>query len=186
MSEHVGNHRHDAAMPVAGKTVDPVCGMQVAVDSPHWYSFEGSEYRFCCKRCRERFEAEPEKYAHAGKTQEVGVVETPGTIYICPMHPQIRRPTPGTCPICGMALEPEMPSLEEDRNPELEAFTHRFWWTLPLSILGVALAMGAHRFTPLAPQSMSWLELVLATPVVLWGGWPARVGCGRSLHAHRR
>ena len=181
MSEHVGNHRHDAAMPVAGKAVDPVCGMQVAVDSPHRYSFEGSEYRFCCKRCRERFEAEPEKYAHAGKTQEVGVVEPPGTIYICPMHPQIRQPTPGTCPICGMALEPEMPSLEEETNPELEDFTQRFWWTLPLSVLGVALAMGAHRFTPLAPQSMSWLELVLATPVVLWGGWPFFVRCVESI-----
>jgi len=181
MSEHVGNHRHDAVMPVAGKAVDPVCGMQVDVDSPHRYSFEGREYRFCCKRCRERFEAEPARYAHAGKTQGVGVVEPPGTIYICPMHPQIRQPTPGTCPICGMALEPEMPSLEADRSPELEAFTHRFWWTLPLSILGVALAMGGHRFMPLAPQSMSWLELVLATPVVLWGGWPFFVRCLSSI-----
>jgi len=181
MSEHVGNHRHDAVMPVAGKAVDPVCGMQVDVDSPHRYSFEGREYRFCCKRCRERFEAEPARYAHAGKTQGVGVVEPPGTIYICPMHPQIRQATPGTCPICGMALEPEMPSLEADRSPELEAFTHRFWWTLPLSILGVALAMGGHRFMPLAPQSMSWLELVLATPVVLWGGWPFFVRCLSSI-----
>ena len=181
MSEHVGNHRHDAVMPVAGKAVDPVCGMQVDVDSPHRYSFEGREYRFCCKRCRERFEAEPARYAHAGETQGVGVVEPPGTIYICPMHPQIRQPTPGTCPICGMALEPEMPSLEADRSPELEAFTHRFWWTLPLSILGVALAMGGHRFMPLAPQSMSWIELVLATPVVLWGGWPFFVRCLSSI-----
>ena len=181
MSEHVGNHRHDAVMPVAGKAVDPVCGMQVDVDSPHRYSFEGREYRFCCKRCRERFEAEPARYAHAGKTQGVGVVEPPGAIYICPMHPQIRQATPGTCPICGMALEPEMPSLEADRSPELEAFTHRFWWTLPLSILGVALAMGGHRFMPLAPQSMSWLELVLATPVVLWGGWPFFVRCLSSI-----
>jgi len=181
MSEYIGNHRHDAVMRVAGKAVDPVCGMQVDVDSPHRYSFEGREYRFCCKRCRERFEAEPARYAHAGETQGVGVVEPPGTIYICPMHPQIRQPTPGTCPICGMALEPEMPSLEADRSPELEAFTHRFWWTLPLSILGVALAMGGHRFMPLAPQSMSWIELVLATPVVLWGGWPFFVRCLSSI-----
>ena len=97
------------------------------------------------------------------------------------MHPQIRRPSPGTCPICGMALEPEMPSLEEERNPELESFTRRFWWTLPLSILGVVLAMGGHRFMPLAPQSMSWLELGLATPVVLWGGWPFFVRCVDSI-----
>jgi P-type Cu+ transporter len=103
-----------------------------------------------------------------------------GTIYVCPMHPEIRRALPGTCPICGMALEPEMP-LEEQRNPELESFSRRFWWTLPLSVLGVALAMGAHRFTPLAPQSMSWLELALSTPVVLWGGWPFFVRCVASI-----
>ena len=95
-----------------------------------------------------------------------------GTIYVCPMHPQIRRPAPGHCPICGMALEPEMPSIEEERNPELEDFTRRFWWTLPLSIVGVVLAMGGHRFVPLAPQAMSWLELALSTPVVLWAAWP--------------
>ena len=104
-----------------------------------------------------------------------------GTIYTCPMHPQIRRPAPGNCPICGMALEPEMPSLEEEKNPELESFTRRFWWTLPLSVAGVVLAMGGHRFMPLAPQTMSWLELVLSTPVVLWAGWPFFVRCVDSI-----
>jgi Cu+-exporting ATPase len=86
------------------------------------------------------------------------------------MHPQIRRPAPGHCPICGMALEPEMPSLDDERNPELEDFTRRFWWTLPLTVVGVALAMGGHRFVPLAPGTMSWIELVLSAPVVLWAG----------------
>ena len=100
-------------------------------------------------------------------------VTVPGTItYVCPMHPQIRRPAPGHCPICGMALEPEMPSVEEERNPELEDFTRRFWWTLPLSILGVLFAMGGHRIVPLAPAAMSWFELALSTPVVLWAGRP--------------
>ena len=183
--------------PVAGKAVDPVCGMQVDADSPHRYAFQGREFRFCCARCRDRFSAEPGKYAQAGaqpahghdaeNARAIEALPPPAsaasaaTIYVCPMHPQIRRPSPGACPICGMALEPEMPSLEEERNPELESFTRRFWWTLPLSILGVVLAMGGHRFMPLAPQSMSWLELGLATPVVLWGGWPFFVRCVDSI-----
>jgi hypothetical protein len=80
------------------------------------------------------------------------------------MHPQIRRPIPGNCPICGMALEPEMPSLDDERNPELDDFTERFRWTLPLTIVGVAIAMGGHRFVPLSPGAMSWLEMALAAP----------------------
>ena len=106
-----------------------------------------------------------------------------GTVYTCPMHPQIRRPAPGTCPICGMALEPEMPSLEDERNPELEDFTRRFWWTLPLTLVGVAIAMGGHRLLPLSPVAISWLELVLATPVVLWAGWPFFVRCVASIRS---
>jgi Cu+-exporting ATPase len=103
------------------------------------------------------------------------------TNYTCPMHPQIRRPAPGNCPICGMALEPEMPAAEEERNPELEDFTRRFWWTLPLTIVGVVLAMGGHRLVPIEPAAMSWVELVLATPVVLWAGWPFFVRCIDSM-----
>jgi Cu+-exporting ATPase len=103
------------------------------------------------------------------------------TIYTCPMHPQVRRPAPGNCPICGMALEPEMPTVEEERNPELEDFTRRFWWTLPLTIVGVVLAMGGHRFIPVAPSAMSWIELALATPVVLWAGRPFFVRCIDSI-----
>jgi len=107
-----------------------------------------------------------------------------GTIYTCPMHPQIRQPAPGNCPICGMALEPEMPTLAEEKNLELEDFSRRFWWTLPLSVIGVVIAMGGHRFIPLAPGAMSWLELVLATPVVLWAGWPFFVRCIDSIRHH--
>src|SRR5215510_4574870 len=83
--------------------------------------------------------------------------EAVAAIYTCPMHPQIRRPAPGNCPICGMALEPEMPAVEEEKNPELEDFTRRFWWTLPLSVIAVLLAMLGHRFVPLAPGAMSWV-----------------------------
>jgi Cu+-exporting ATPase len=106
------------------------------------------------------------------------------TIYTCPMHPQIRRPAPGNCPICGMALEPEMPTAEEERNPELEDFSRRFWWTLPLTVVGVGLAMGAHAVVPVPPSAMSWIEFVLATPVVLWAGWPFFVRCVDSIR-HR-
>ena len=107
-----------------------------------------------------------------------------GTIYTCPMHPQIRQPAPGNCPICGMALEPVMPSLEDEKNPELEDFKRRFWWTLALTVAGVVLAMGGHRLVPVAPSTMSWIELVLATPVVLWAGWPFFVRCVDSVR-HR-
>ena len=130
--------------------------------------------------------------AHGGHSHEIAHAPPPQpppasvnapavTIYTCPMHPQIRRPAPGNCPICGMALEPEMPSLEEERNPELENFTRRFWWTLPLTVVGVALAMGGHRVVPIAPRTMSWIELMLSAPVVLWAGWPFFVRCADSI-----
>jgi P-type Cu+ transporter len=100
------------------------------------------------------------------------------------MHPAIRRPDPGNCPICGMALEPEMPTATEERNPEFDDFKRRFWWTLPLTLVGVALAMGAHAVMPASPAAISWIELVLSTPVVLWAGWPFFVRCVDSIR-HR-
>ncbi|WP_399683105.1 copper-transporting P-type ATPase [Xenophilus sp.] len=96
----------------------------------------------------------------------------PGAIYTCPMHPEVRQEGPGTCPICGMALEPEMPSLEEEENPELRDFGRRFWWTLPLSAIVLVLAMFGDAIGIADPRTRTWLELVLATPVVLWAGWP--------------
>ena len=109
---------------------------------------------------------------------------TGARIYTCPMHPEIRRSAPGNCPICGMALEPEMPTASDERNPELEDFTRRFWWTLPFTVVGVALAMGAHGFALVSPASISWIELVLATPVVLWAGTPFFLRCIDSIR-HR-
>jgi len=94
------------------------------------------------------------------------------TIYTCPMHPQIRQSTPGTCPICGMALEPLMPTLEEGPDPELVSFTRRFWWTLPLTIIVTVLAMGGHYISALSSSARSWVELVLTVPIVFWAGWP--------------
>jgi Cu+-exporting ATPase len=113
--------------------------------------------------------------------EEVSAPPSTSAIYTCPMHPQIRRPAPGTCPICGMALEPLMPTLDDERNPELEDFSRRFWWTLPLSLTGVAIAMGGHRWLPMSPNAISWLELALATPVALWAGWPFFVRCVDSI-----
>nr|WP_229418883.1 copper-translocating P-type ATPase [Pseudoduganella flava] len=104
-----------------------------------------------------------------------------GTVYTCPMHPQIRQPRPGACPICGMALEPVLPALDEDENPELADFRRRFRWTLPLTVLVFALAMFGHLLFPGGVPHQSLVELALSTPVVLWAGWPFFVRWGQSL-----
>jgi len=96
----------------------------------------------------------------------------PGTVFTCPMHPEVRRDGPGSCPKCGMALEPEMPSLDDDENPELADFRRRFWWTLPLTVVVTMLAMFGHQANLVAPATQSWIELALAAPIVLWAGWP--------------
>lgn len=119
--------------------------------------------------------------SHGAGTTAIGVPAeaTPGdaapasgAIYTCPMHPQIRQDHPGNCPICGMTLEPVMPSLEEDDNPELKSFSRRFWWTLPLTVVVTVLAMAGHRSGWFGMATQSWIELVLSLPVVLWAGWP--------------
>jgi len=103
------------------------------------------------------------------------------TIYTCPMHPEIRRNAPGNCPICGMALEPLLPGLEDEENPELRDFSRRFWWTLPLTVIVTTLAMFGHRFGWMSPATQSWVELVLSIPIVLWAGWPFFVRCVQSI-----
>jgi len=95
-----------------------------------------------------------------------------GTIYTCPMHPEIRQDHPGNCPICGMTLEPLMPTLDDDENPELADFTRRFWWTLPFTVVVTFLAMGGHRLGLFPSGTQPWIELVLTLPVALWAGWP--------------
>ncbi len=95
-----------------------------------------------------------------------------GTIYTCPMHPEVRQDRPGNCPKCGMTLEPALPSLEDDDNPELRDFQRRFWWTLPLTAIVFVLAMFGHRLQWMDMAAQSWVELVIATPIVLWAGWP--------------
>ena len=169
-------HAHDhpgATATDAGTVRDPVCGMMVdPATTPHHARPDGNDYAFCSDGCRRRFIADPQRYLAAS----AGVVKPApaGTRYTCPMHPEIVQDGPGSCPLCGMALEPAMPSLEDDENPELTDFRRRFWWSLPLSVATMALAMLA--MTPvlhgLSPDLRVWIELALATPVVLWAGWP--------------
>jgi P-type Cu+ transporter len=160
---------------------DPVCGMQVGPDSPHQARHAGHDYRFCSAGCRDRFLADPAKYL-ADRSAEATCCghddsaprrpAAPGSRYTCPMHPQIEQDGPGTCPICGMALEPMMPALDEDENPELVDFRRRFWWTLPLSAAVLVIAMFGHHFTRVSADTRTWVELLLTAPVVLWAGWP--------------
>jgi len=103
------------------------------------------------------------------------------TIYTCPMHPQVRLPNPGNCPICGMTLEPVLPALDDGPDPELVRFQRRFWWTLPLTIVVTALAMAGHYLTGLSVGARTWLELVLSAPIVLWAGWPFFTRCVDSI-----
>jgi len=152
---------------------DPVCGMDVdPATSTHHARHDGSDFHFCSDGCRRRFSADPKRYLDP--SSHVAEPVPAGTLYTCPMDPEIVQEGPGTCPICGMALEPMMPSLDEGENPELTDFRRRFWWSLPLSVATMTLAMLA--MTPLlhglSPDLRVWIELALATPVVLWAGWP--------------
>ena len=168
------HHHHEHAG--AGEARDPVCGMRVDPhQAKHRQSFEGRTYYFCGEGCRAKFAAEPRKYlsAEAGKPPAAPV--SPGTIYTCPMHPEIRQSGPGNCPICGMALEPVLATAAAGPNPELVDMTRRFWIGLALSLPVVALEMGGHLTNLhmlLGPTLSNWVQLVIATPVVLWAGWP--------------
>jgi Cu+-exporting ATPase len=141
----------------------------------HKIEHDGQTFYFCSERCRAKFADDPAKYVH-GTVQQAPRADVPeGTIYTCPMHPQIRQVGPGNCPICGMALEPELATAETGPNPELIDMTRRFWVGLALSIPVVILEMGGHLIGEHGwiDQSLSnWIQLVLATPVVLWAGWP--------------
>ena len=151
---------------------DPVCGMTVDPHTAqHRTLHEGHPFYFCSAGCKTKFEASPAKYLENRVTPPV--IE--GAIYTCPMHPEIRQPGPGFCPICGMALEPETVSADTGPNPELADMTRRFWIGLALTLPVFALEMGGH-LTGLhqwiGQTASNWLQLVLATPVVLWAGWP--------------
>ncbi len=186
MSDHAGHAHHGhnhggcgcgskpAAVPGDGQAQDPVCGMSVTIEgAKHKIEHQGTTHYFCCNGCRTKFEADPQKYL-APKPETAKPIHK-DAIYTCPMHPEIRQAGPGSCPICGMALEPLDATAEVGPNHELIDMTRRFWIGLALSLPVVVLEMGGHVFDLahiVPPQISNWIQLVLATPVVLWAGWP--------------
>jgi Cu+-exporting ATPase len=172
--DHHGAHAHTRDEGAAA--TDPVCGMKVdPAKTPHHFGHNGADYHFCSAGCRSKFAADPQKYLNKSAAPAAPVAE--GTIYTCPMHPQIQQVGPGSCPICGMALEPVNAMEETGPNVELIDMTRRFWIGAALALPTVILEMGGH-FPGLnlhhyiAPQMSVWIQFVLATPVVLWAGWP--------------
>ena len=179
---HAHQHANGDAKTVAGLT-DPVCGMTVTEQSPHHVEYEGRPYYFCSAKCEAKFMAEPGRYLHGGiaDAPAAAAAAPAGTVYTCPMHPEIRQDHPGNCPKCGMSLEPELPALDEEENPELVDFKRRFWWTLPFSVVVMVLAMAGHGYGWFEPARQNWIELVLTLPVALWAGWPFYVRGVRSV-----
>ena len=165
--------------------IDPVCGMTVdPVNAAGSFEYKGTTYYFCAKHCLHRFQQDPESFLNKSTApQPIGITRAPAetpstkTKYTCPMHPEIIRDGPGSCPICGMALEPLTASLDDEENPELTDMTRRFWisvvLTIPVFALGMSDLIPGQPLQQLIPMStLAWIQLVLATPVVLWAGWP--------------
>jgi P-type Cu+ transporter len=178
--------KHESADPELAVAIDPVCSMKVKRETAkHRFEYRGEEYLFCSARCRERFEADPEKFLKLKEPeqQKAEPVVPAGTIYTCPMDPEVRQVGPGTCPICGMALEPEQVSLDQGPDPELIDMTWRFWIALPLTLPVFAIEMSHHvgLMNLVSPQWSNWISLVLSTPVVLWAGAPFFVRGWRSV-----
>ncbi|MCB1692124.1 MAG: YHS domain-containing protein, partial [Pseudomonadales bacterium] len=191
MEHHSNHHDHGAVNADAGSVRDPVCGMRVDPRlSDHRLVHEGTTYYFCSAGCLGKFRQDPGKYLsgpneHAEQTTSGG--ENRGRKYTCPMHPEIVRDQPGDCPICGMALEPMgVPAGEDEPNEELIDFRQRFRvgavLTVPLLVLtmGPLVGMGFVR-EALGERAALWSELVLATPVILWSGWPFLVRGAKSI-----
>jgi P-type Cu+ transporter len=178
---HAGHHDHHAHNTATVR--DPVCGMTVdPATGEHRFDYRGETYHFCSAGCRTKFAADPLAYLEKDKRPKAALAE--GTIYTCPMHPEIRQVGPGSCPICGMVLEPEVASLDAPPNPELADMTRRFWVGLALSLPAVILEMGGHLAGGhgLIDQTLSnWIQFAFATPVVLWAGWPFFVRGWQSL-----
>lgn len=170
---HPSDSRSLPLFPIAHDAVDPVCGMRVPPDSPWSMEYEGQRYFFCHGSCLNKFRGDPRRYLDGTKEPMAAIGEIPsGTLFTCPMHPEIRQDHPGDCPICGMALEPELPSTEPEESAELIDLSRRFWYSLPLTIGVVALAMPAHWVRLFSPGIQVWVELCLAVPVAFWAGLP--------------
>jgi Cu+-exporting ATPase len=178
---HGGSAQPDA--PGVSKAIDPVCGMTVDPHTAkHRHDHLGHTYYFCSAGCRTKFITDPDKYLSPREHDAEPVPE--GTIYTCPMHPEIRQVGPGACPICGMALEPDLVTADSGPNPELADMTRRFWIGLALAVPVFALEMGSHLVGGHGFVPQPWSNLIqfaLATPVVLWAGWPFFVRGWQSL-----
>lgn len=172
---------------------DPVCGMTVKVDTPHRTHHEGLDVLFCSAGCKSKFDVDPARYAehatdksccihgkhaahdHGSDVPHAAVAVPEGTKWTCPMHPEIVKNNSGACPICGMALEPMTPGASAEPNPELIDMRRRFLLSAGLALPVLFLEMGRHLFSVdqlIAPKLNPWVQFLLATPVVLWGGWP--------------
>ncbi len=166
--------------PLEETARDPICGMAVRRATAKWTTeHEGQSYFFCNERCLTRFRGDPGKYLspEPAPAPVPAHPPPPGALYTCPMHPEVVRGEPGPCPICGMALEPRTVTLEEPPNPELADMTRRFGWSLAPTAIVVLLGMaemipGRPLAHALSPQTIQWIELLLASPVVVWAGWP--------------
>ncbi len=179
--EHAGHGHHGhghgcchGAASAATAVKDPVCGMTVDPHSAkHRAEHNGHPFYFCSAGCRTKFLADPERYLNPAEASAAPVPE--GTVYTCPMHPEVEQIGPGSCPFCGMALEPLLATAETGPSPELVDMTRRFWIGLVLTLPVFILEMGGHLFgiaDRIGQQNANWAQLVLATPVVLWAGWP--------------
>jgi Cu+-exporting ATPase len=178
--DHAGAANESATSRLA---TDPVCGMKVDPKTArHHAEHAGETWYFCSAGCREKFIADPQTFVHGKAAPDPAPA---GTIYTCPMHPEVQQVGPGSCPKCGMALEPMLPSLDADDSSELTAMTRRFWLLVLLTVPVFALAMGPHLFGWHLPSPWAgvggWVEAVLATAVVWWGGAPFFARGWRSL-----
>ncbi len=186
--EHLSrpDSQHHDSGPAAGevRVRDPVCRMVVdPVTAKHRSQHNGHSYYFCSSRCRERFESDPGRYLSPAAPHPPMVA----SLWTCPMHPQVQRAGPGSCPICGMALEPMTPAGGDATNPELREMTRRFWVCAGLAIPLVGLAMARDFGSPgvVASRAAVWVQFVLASPAVLWGGWPFFERGWRSIVSRR-
>jgi Cu+-exporting ATPase len=171
--------RHAARGEADTTARDPVCGMSIDPETAAGgsYEYQGATYSFCNPRCRERFIADPGKYLDSAPAEPMASMAASGREYTCPMHPEVVQLGPGSCPKCGMALEPRDAGEFDDENPELADMGRRFWFSAALTLPTLALAMsemlpGQPVQQLIAPQISAWIQLALATPVVAWGGWP--------------
>ncbi len=166
-------HSHNRPMPAAQDArIDPVCGMTVTAQSPHSVQHQGRTVYFCCAGCAAKFRTDPAKYPISAQGEPMAALPASepmraGTLFTCPMHPQVRQVGPGSCPFCGMALEPVAPAAATGPNPEFIDMRRRFWIGLPLTAVVFGLAM-EHADEPWSPM----VQLAFATPVVGWCGWP--------------